>query len=68
MPTNLATDDRLIREAQKRGHHRTKKDTITTALEEYIRRRKQLEILSLFNTIEYDPNYEYKRERNRHRR
>lgn len=68
MPTNLAIDDRLILEAQKLGHHRTKKDTVTTALEEYIRRRKQQEILSLFNTIDYDPNYDYKRERNRKRR
>jgi Arc/MetJ family transcription regulator len=68
VPTNLAIDDRLILEAQRLGHHRTKKDTVTTALEEYIRRRKQQEILSLFNTIEYDPRYDYKRERNRKRR
>ncbi|MFZ0522163.1 MAG: type II toxin-antitoxin system VapB family antitoxin [Candidatus Acidiferrales bacterium] len=68
MPTNLAIDDRLILEAQRLGHHRTKKDTVTTALEEYIRRRKQQEILSLFNTIEYDSSYDYKRERNRKRR
>jgi hypothetical protein len=68
VPTSLAIDDRLILEAQRLGHHRTKKDTVTTALEEYIRRRKQQEILSLFNTIEYDPRYDYKRERNRKRR
>jgi Arc/MetJ family transcription regulator len=68
VPTNLAVDDRLILEAQRLGHHRTKKDTVNTALEEYIRRRKQQEILSLFNTIEYDSNYDYKRERNRKRR
>jgi Arc/MetJ family transcription regulator len=68
VPTNLAIDDRLILEAQRLGHHRTKKDTVTTALEEYIRRRKQQEILALFNTIEYDSNYDYKRERNRKRR
>jgi Arc/MetJ family transcription regulator len=68
VPTSLAIDDRLILEAQRLGHHRTKKDTVTTALEEYIRQRKQQEILSLFNTIEYDPRYDYKRERNRKRR
>jgi len=63
VPTNLAIDDRLIEEAQKLGHHRTKKETVTAALNEYIRHRKQQEILSLFGRIEYDSNYDYKRER-----
>jgi len=63
VPTNLAIDDRLIEEAQKLGHHRTKKDTVTAALGEYIQRRKQQGILSLFGTIEYDQAYDYKRER-----
>ena len=63
MPTNLAIDDRLIEEARKLGHHRTKKDTVTAALDEYIRRRKQQSILTLFGTIEYDQAYDYKRER-----
>ena len=68
MPTNLAIDDRLILEAQKLGNHRTKKDTVTTALEEYICRRKQANIVSSFGTIDYDPSYDYKRERNRKRK
>jgi Arc/MetJ family transcription regulator len=63
MPTNLAIDDRLIEEARKLGHHRTKKDTVTAALDEYIQRRKQQSILSLFGTIEYDQAYDYKHER-----
>jgi Arc/MetJ family transcription regulator len=63
MPTNLAIDDRLIEEAKKLGRHRTKKETVTAALDEYIRRRKQQEILSLFGTIEYEPTYDHKRER-----
>jgi hypothetical protein len=67
MPTNLAIDDRLIGEAQKLGHHRTKKDTVNAALEEYIQCRKQQAILPLFGTIEYDPTYDYKRERRRKR-
>jgi len=54
MPTNLALDDRLIKEAQKLGRHRTKKEAVTTALSEYIQRRKQRRILSLFGTIDYD--------------
>jgi Arc/MetJ family transcription regulator len=63
MPTNLAIDDRLIVEAQKLGHHRTKKETVTAALDEYIQRRKQQQILSLFGTIEYDDAYDYRQER-----
>ena len=51
IPTNLAIDDRLIEEAQKLGHYRTKKDTVTAALDEYIQRRKQEGILSLFGTV-----------------
>jgi Bacterial antitoxin of type II TA system, VapB len=63
MPTNLAIDDRLIQEAQKLGRHRTKKETVTAAWDEYIRRRKQQQIISLFGTIDYDPDYDYKRVR-----
>jgi Arc/MetJ family transcription regulator len=63
MPTNLAIDDRLIEEARKLGQHRTKKDTVNAALEEYIQRRKQMEILKLFGTLDFDPAYDYKRER-----
>jgi len=63
MPTNLAIDDRLIEEAQKLGCHRTKKEAVTAALDEYINHRKQQKILSLFNSIDYDKNYDYKRER-----
>lgn len=63
MPTNLALDDRLIEEARKLGHHRTKKETVNAALNEYVERRKQQNILSLFGTIEYDKAYDYKRER-----
>ena len=65
MPTNLAIDDELLQEAQKMGGHRTKKATVTEALEEYIRRRKQLQILELFGKIEYDPDYDYKTRRKR---
>jgi Arc/MetJ family transcription regulator len=63
VPTNLDIDDRLITEAQKLGQHRTKKETVTAALDEYIRRRKQQEIVKMFGTIDYDPSYDYKKER-----
>ncbi len=63
MPTNLALDDRLIDEARRIGNHATKKEAVTAALDEYIRRRKQLEILDFFGTIDYDPAYDYKKVR-----
>jgi len=61
--TNLAIDDRLIDEARRIGHHKTKKEAVTTALREYIDHRKQLEILELAGTIDYDPTYDYKKVR-----
>lgn len=65
MPTNLAIDDRLIEEARRVGGQRTKKATVTEALEEYIQRRKQANILKLFGTVEFDPKYDYKKQRRR---
>ena len=63
MPTNLALDDNLINEARRIGNHATKKEAVTAALDEYIRRRKQLKILDLFGTIDFDPTYDYKKVR-----
>ena len=65
MATNLALDDALIVEAQTIGGAATKKAAVTEALVEYIQRRKQIQIVSLFGTVEYDPEYDYKRIRAR---
>ena len=67
MPTNLAIDDRLIEQARRTGRHKTKKEAVTVALQEYIQRRKQLEFLSQLGTIDYDPSYDYKAERRKRR-
>lgn len=63
MATNLAIDDRLLEEARRIGRHRTKKATVTEALQEYIQHRKQARILELFGTVEIDPKYDYKKQR-----
>jgi hypothetical protein len=60
MATNLAIADALIEEARKAGGHRTKKAAVTAALEEYVKRRQQAEIIKLFGTVEYWPDYDYK--------
>lgn len=67
MATNLAIDDRLIEEARKTGKHKTKKEAVTTALQEYIRRHRQRRILDAFGTFDFDPSYDYKAERRRKR-
>lgn len=63
MATNLAIDDNLIIAAQKIGNHKTKKAAVTSALKEYIQKRKQLEIIGLFGEIDYDTTYNYKKGR-----
>ena len=60
MPTNLAIDDRLIEEARRTGGHKTKKEAVTAALDEYIKRRKQQRIVAQFGTFDFDPDYDYK--------
>lgn len=63
MPTNLAIDEKLLNEALKISGHKTKKNTVNEALKEFIQRRKQKDILSLFGKIEMNPSYDYKRNR-----
>lgn len=65
MPTNLALDDRLIEEARRAGGHKTKKEAVNAALDEYVRKRKQMRILDAFGTIAFDPAFDYKAERAR---
>ncbi len=65
MATNLALDDKLIIQAQKAGHHKTKKEAVTAALKEYISLKKQLEIVDLFGTIDFAKNFNYKKARKR---
>jgi Arc/MetJ family transcription regulator len=63
VPTNLAIDDKLIQAAKDISKHKTKKAVVTEALKEYIERRKQIEITSLFGSIDYDEDYDYKDQR-----
>jgi len=65
MSTNLALDDKLIDQARRVGKHKTKRAAVTAALEEYVRRHKQMGVIDLFGTIDYDPAYDYKAARRR---
>ena len=63
MATNLAINDRLLLEALEISGLKTKKDTVNLALKEFVDRRKQLEITSLFGKMDPDPDYDYKQGR-----
>ncbi len=63
MATNLAIDPELLDRALKVGGERTKKATVTTALEEYISRREQAKIIQHFSTMDWDPDYDHKADR-----
>ncbi len=65
MATNLQLDDRLIREAVALGKHRTKKAAVNQALTDYIRHLRQTRILKVFGTVDFDPDYDYKKQRAR---
>ncbi|WP_022850900.1 type II toxin-antitoxin system VapB family antitoxin [Limisalsivibrio acetivorans] len=65
MASNLAIDTKLLDEALKISGLKTKKDTVNTALKEFIQRRKQIEVIDLFGSVEYGEDYDYKKLRNR---
>jgi hypothetical protein len=65
MATNLAIDDSLLHEALRIGGLKTKKDTVNLALKEFVNRRKQLQITTLFGKMDPDPDYDYKTGRTR---
>ena len=65
MATNLAIDEKLLNEALEISGLKTKKDTVNLALKEFVDRRKQLEILSIFGKMDPDPDYDYKKGRSR---
>ena len=63
MATKLAIDERLLNDALRIGGHKTKKATVTEALQEYVQRRRQVRAINLFGKIDFDPSYDYKQHR-----
>ena len=63
MATNLQIDDKLILKAVKLGGHKTKKAAVSKAMTEYIQHLEQEKILSMFGKVEYDAEYDYKKQR-----
>jgi Arc/MetJ family transcription regulator len=65
MATNLALDDRLIAQAVKIGQHKTKREAVNAALEEYVKSRKRLGILDMFGKVDFRADWDYKAARRR---
>jgi hypothetical protein len=63
--TNLEINEELMKDALEVSDHKTKKAVVNEALEEYVRRRKQVRIIDLFGKIRFDPEYDYKTQRGR---
>jgi hypothetical protein len=64
MMKTLTIDSTLLEEAQEVEQNLTEAETVAKALQEFIQRRKQSRIVELFGTIDYDPDYNYKEQRN----
>jgi hypothetical protein len=65
MATNLDIDPRLIDRALSVSGERTKKAAVVRALQEFIARREQRGLTDLFGRLDWDPGYNYKRQRSR---
>ena len=61
--TNLRVDEKLLNAAWRIGGLRTRNQTVTAALEEYIRRRRQRGLLKAIGTIEFRKEWDYKKDR-----
>jgi len=65
MATNLNLDPELLDRALAVSGENTKKAAVTRALEEFIARREQRDLLDLFGSLQWDPAYDHKAERSR---
>ncbi|WP_339460879.1 type II toxin-antitoxin system VapB family antitoxin [Nodularia spumigena] len=63
MVTQFNINNTLLQEALALDDQITVDMLVETALREYIQRRKRLKVLNLFGTIDYDPDYDYKQQR-----
>ena len=60
MRTNIVIDDKLIEEAMKLSHVKTKKGIIQLALEEYVSNKKKMNLGELKGMILFEDGYDYK--------
>jgi len=67
MATNLEIDPELLERARQLSGERTKTAAVRMALEEFVARREQVQLLELLGSLEWDSAFDYKDERSRKR-
>jgi hypothetical protein len=65
MLTVLINNEKLCEIAQQLGHHTNPQEAIEAALKRYVEYLQQQEIIQEFGTIDFYPDYDYKKQRNR---
>ena len=65
MATNLSIDPELLDKALEVSGEKTKKAAVTQALVEFIAKREQSRVKELFGQLEWDAEFDYKKERSR---
>jgi Arc/MetJ family transcription regulator len=65
MTTQLSIDNQLLQKAFRVSGLKMPKDAVTAALEEYIQKRKTEDVITLFHSVDFDAEYDYKNLRNR---
>ena len=65
MATNLSLDPDLVDRALAVSGERTKKAAVTRALEEFIARRRQKDLIELMGKLEWNATFDAKAERSR---
>jgi Arc/MetJ family transcription regulator len=65
MATNLSLDPDLLARTLRVSGEKTKKAAVTKALKEFVARHEQKRIAKLFGKLQWDPSFDYKKERSR---
>lgn len=63
MQLTVQIDDVLLQEAVRLSGQQTPQTLLLEALREYIQQRKRLAVLQEFGQYDFDPAYDYKKER-----
>ena len=65
MATKLAISPDLLERAVELSGEKTKTAAVTLALREFIARHEQRRLIGLFDSLDWDPTFDYKAERSR---
>ena len=60
MDATVTIDKTIVDEALNFSEFKTPVETVRVALEEFITNRKKKNLMKMFGTIDFDPEYDYK--------